>query len=309
MLSNLLIVAEQVIILFILIFVGFFCGKSKLINDIGAKHLTDIVLYLATPCVIVKSFQEVSFDFQLLVNLGITTLCATLIQVISIFACKLIFKSKDISRQKVLQFATVFSNCGFMSLPLQNALLGSTGVFYGSIFVAIFNIIVWSYGLVDMSGNKKDFNFKKILLNPGVLGVSFALILFFTNIKLPELISTPINYIAGLNTPVPMLVIGYYLSGTNFIKYLKDKGVYAVSFARLITIPLISLFVMWLCGVKGEILIACTVAASAPTAATTTMFATKFSRDVELSVNLVSITTMLSIITMPIIIALAKTIA
>lgn len=309
MTDNFLIVAIQVAILFILISLGFVCGKTKLIKEAGAKQLTDIALYLATPCVIIKSFQGVEFNFTLLVGLAVTALCASLIQIISIFLCKIIFRSKDECRRKVLQFATVFSNCGFMSLPLQQAILGDTGVFYGSVFVAVFNILVWSYGLVDMSGNKKDFNIKKIILNPGVLGVAISLFLFFTNIKLPELVISPVNYIAALNTPVPMLVIGYHLSNANIVKAFKDKWVYVVIFLRLLAIPTVSLLTMRIFGVQGDILIACTVAASAPTAATTTMFATKFNKDVELSVNLVSCTTLFSIITMPFIIAFAQTIS
>lgn len=309
MLENLFIVSEQVAILFILIAVGFFCGKTGLINDTGSKYLTDVVLYLATPCVIIKSFQEVNFSYQLLINLGLTALCATLIHILSIFVCRLIFRNKDEDRRKVLQFATIFSNCGFMSLPLQNALLGSEGVFYGSVFVAIFNIIVWSYGLLDMSQSVKDFKIKKIFLNPGVLGVTFALVLFFAKIQLPELVIAPVRYIAALNTPIPMLVIGCYLSRTDLLKAFRDKGVYGVVAMRLVIIPLVSLLVMAFCGVEGNILIACTVASSAPTAATTTMFATKFDRDVNLSVGLVSATTLLSIITMPVIIALAQTIS
>jgi len=307
--ENLIVVSTQVVILFILIATGFVCGKTKLITKEGAKYLTNVVLYLATPCVIISSFQKVQFDYHLLINLGITALCATLIQVLSIFLCRLVFRSKDESRRKVLQFATIFSNCGFMSLPLQNALLGSTGVFYGSVFVAVFNIIVWSYGLMDMSGDTKEFNIKKLFLNPGVLGVAVAMILFFFNIRLPEIILTPVNYLAGLNTPVPMLVIGFYLAQTSLIDCFKDKSVYGVIALRLIAIPLASLIIMRLSGVTGDILIACTVAASAPTAATTTMFATRFNRDVDLSVGLVSATTLPSIITMPLIIALAQTIS
>lgn len=306
MLDNLIIVAEQVAILFILIAVGFVSGKVKLINDTGAKHLTDIVLYLATPCIMVKSFQDVGFEPELALNLGIAAICATLIQVLSIFVCRLVYRNKDESRRKVLQFGAVFSNCGFMSLPLQNAVIGSKGVFYGAVFVAIFNIIVWSYGLVDMSGDRKNINLKNILLNPGVLGAAASCLFFFLRIDLPPIALTPISYIAALNTPVPMLVIGYYLSKTDFKKSLRDKGIYAVTAMRLVAIPAVSLLVMKLCGVSGDILVACTIASSAPVAATTTMFATKFNRDVELSVGLVSVTTVLSIITMPLIIAVSQ---
>lgn len=307
MLENIIIVAEQVAILFILIGVGFVCGKTGLLAEKGAKYLTDVVLYLATPCIMVQAFQRVEFSEGVILNLGVSALCAVLIQVLSIFAARLIFRDKNESRRKVMQFSVIFSNCGFMSLPLQYAILGDNGVFYGSVFVAVFNILVWSYGLVDMSGDKSNLTLKRIILNPGVIGVVFASLFFFLRIGLPDIVMSPIGYLAGLNTPVPMLIIGFHLSQVNFSKALRDVGIYAVSFVRLIAVPLVSLFAMWLCGVSGDILIACTIAASAPVAATTTMFATKFDRDVDLSVGLVSITTLFSIVTMPVIIALSQT--
>lgn len=306
--SNFLVVSGQVIILFILIAVGFFSGKFKLINKTGAKYLTDVVLYLATPCIMVQSFQKVGYSDSLILNLGVCTACAVAIQVGSVFVCRAVFRNKNLSRRIVMRFSAVFSNCGFMSLPLQKALLGDKGVFYGTVFVAVFNILVWSYGLVDMSGDKKSFTAKKLILNPGIIGAFSAALLFFLRIQLPEILLSPIEYIAALNTPLPMLVIGFYLTRFKPEKYLGDPGVYAVCAMRLILIPCVSLLIMKLLGVGGDIITACVVASSAPVAATTTMFATKFKRDVELSVGLVSMTTVLSIITMPIIIAVAQTI-
>lgn len=306
--SNFLVVAQQVIVLFILIAIGFFSGKFRLINKTGAKYLTDVVLYLATPCIMIQSFQKVGFSESLIFNLGVCFLCAVAIQTLSIFLSRALFRDKDKSRRVVMRFSAVFSNCGFMSLPLQNALLGSKGVFYGTVFVAVFNILVWSYGLLDMSGDKKSFTIKKILLNPGILGAFTAALLFFLRIQLPPIILSPIEYIAALNTPVPMLVIGFYLTRFKLKKYIADLGVYAVCAVRLLLIPCVALLIMKILCVNGDIITACTVAASAPVAATTTMFATKFKRDVELSVGLVSMTTLMSIVTMPFIIALAQTI-
>ncbi len=308
MVQNIIIVAEQVAVLFILIAVGFGSGKAGLINEKGAKNLTDIVLYLATPCIMVQSFQNVRYDPALATNLGVAALCAVLIQVASIFVARAVFRNKNIVRRKVLQFGTIFSNCGFMSLPLQQAVIGTHGVFYGAAFVAVFNILVWSYGLVDMSGDKKNFTLKKILLNPGILGAAAATTLFLLRIELPTIALSPISFIAALNTPVPMLVIGYHLSQANLLKAFSDKGVYAVTAMRLVAVPCAALLIMKLCGVSGEILTSCTIASSAPVAATTTMFATKFDKDVELSVGLVSVTTIISIVTMPIIIAAAQSI-
>ena len=172
MLQNLIIVSEQVAILFVLIAVGFVCSKTKLINDAGAKHLTDIALYLATPCIMVQSFQDVKFEESLALNLGICAICSVLIQVVSIFICRPIFRDKNESRKRVLRFAAVFSNCGFMSLPLQKELLGEDGWFFGSIFVAVFNIVVWTYGLFDMSGDKKQLSIKRLAFNPSLSRLS-----------------------------------------------------------------------------------------------------------------------------------------
>ena len=309
MIENLIIVSTQVFVLFILIAIGFVCGKTGLIKDTGAKYLTDIVLYLATPCIMIKAFQEVEYEDRLLINLGITALCSFLILALSIPLCKLIFRDNNENRRKILQFTAIFSNCGFMSLPLQNAVLGSKGVFYGSVFVAMFNIIIWSYGLIDMSGDKKYFTPKKLILNPGILGVIVAVLLFFLKVKLPTIFIEPVNYLAALNTPVPMLIIGFYLSQTNLGRIFRDAGAYISMALRLLAIPLVSLLLMWLCRVSGDVLVACTIASSAPAAATTTMFSTKFGRDTDLSVGIVSTSSLLSVITMPLIIAFAQTLA
>ena len=191
-----------------------------------------------------------------------------------------------------------------MSLPLQKAILGDDGWFYGSIFVAVFNIFVWTHGLVSMSGDKKQLSFKKLVLNPGLIGVLLAIILFLTGFKLPYIISQPVEYLAVLNTPLPMLIIGFYLSQADFKKAFTDKGVYFSSAVRLIALPMLTAVVMSLCRVTPIITMACVIATSAPTAATTTMFATKFNKDVELSVSIVAATTVFSLAAMPLVVML-----
>lgn len=297
--ENFIIIAQQVLVLFILIAVGFICGKKKIITDFSARHMTDIVLYVVTPCVMISAFQR-EFSFELLSGLIICVACSALIFAVSILICNLIFHDKDESRKAVIRFATIYSNCAFMSLPLQKAILGDDGWFYGSIFVAVFNIFVWTHGLVSMSGDKKQLSFKKLVLNPGLIGVLLAIILFITGFKLPYIISQPVEYLAVLNTPLPMLIIGFYLSQADFKKAFTDKGVYFSSAVRLIALPMITAVVMSLCRVTPIITMACV----APTAATTTMFATKFNKDVELSVSIVAATTVFSLATMPLVVML-----
>lgn len=307
LLENFIMIAQQVLVLFILIGVGFACGKKGILTDESSKKITDIVLYVVTPCVMISAFQR-EFSMHLLGNILITALCATASIAATVFIAKLIFHDKNTARKKVLQFSAIFSNCGFMSLPLQKAILGDDGWFYGSIFVAVFNVIVWSYGLVMMSGDKKQMSVKKLAFNPGIVGVLIALIIFVLRIKLPYIISQPIDYLAALNTPLPMLIIGFYLSQADLKKAFTDAGAYLAMAVRLAFVPLLSMFVMHLLNVDPTIMIACVIASSAPTAATTTMFAAKYGRDVELSVSIVASTTLVSIITMPLIVALAQSI-
>lgn len=308
MAENFIMIAQQVLVLFVLIGVGFLCGKRGILTDSSSKKITDIVLYVVTPCVMISAFQR-EFTFELLGKILIAVVCAVLIMAGSILIAKLVFHDKNESRNKVLKFAVIFSNCGFMSLPLQRAVLGDDGWFYGSIFVAVFNVFVWTYGLVTMSGERKQLSIKKLAFNPGLVGVLIAVILFVCRIDLPYIISQPVSYLADLNTPLPMLIIGFYLSKADFKKAFTDLGVYIAMAVRLIVIPIIATFVMTLFKIDSAIIVAFIIASSAPTAATTTMFSAKFNRDVELSVSVVASTTLVSIATMPIIVALAQTIA
>lgn len=306
--ENFLIISQQVLVLFILVAVGFLCGKKGLIDDVASKKLTDIVLYVVTPCVMISAFQR-EFSVELVGKIIIAAVCAALIHAGSILLAKLIFRDKNESRKKVLRFSVIFSNCGFVSLPLQKAILGDEGWFYGSIFVAVFNIFLWTYGLVSMSGDRRQLSVKKLVFNPGIVGVAVALILFLCRINLPEILSLPVDYLAALNTPLPMLIIGYYLSKANFKAAFTDAGIYIAMGVRMVLIPLIALGLMLLFRIDSTIIVAFTIAGSAPTAATTTMFSAKYDCDVELSVGVVASTTVISLVTMPLVTALAQTIS
>ena len=307
MLQNIITVAEQVLILFILIGLGFTAGKTKLINNPVASGMTNVVLYFVTPCVIVNSFQR-DYDPNMLQGLLIAVVAALASHGISILLAHLLVRDKKDAKQRVLRFSVVFSNCGFMSLPLQQALLGADGVFDGAAYIAIFNILGWSYGVAIMSQDSK-LSLKKILLNPGVISVAIGIIIFFTSYRFPNVIGSPITYMAALNTPIPMFLIGFHLSQAKLSTVLTDLKCYWVMALRLILSPLISLGIFYIFGLRGTVLVACMIAVCAPVAAMATMFADKFGQDTETSVGLVSISTLLSIITRPIIVGLTQTLA
>lgn len=298
-------VFTQVVILFILIFIGFVLNKLKVLNEVGAKAITDIVLYIATPAVIIKSFIR-DFSPQLLKNLGVGFVAGIVAHVIFITLSLLLLRSRDISKQKVLQFGIIFSNCGYMSLPLLQAVLGDDGVFYGATYIAVFQIVIWSYGVFLMGNGIKDITPKKVLLSPGIIGFAIAFIVFVAQIPIPSVIKEPINYMASLNTPLPMIVIGYHLANSNVLNGLKDIRLLFATFIKLILLPLIAIFGFYICGIHGTMPLAIATCISAPTAALCTMFSAKFGRDTSLSVTMVSLTTLLSVLTMPVMASLAN---
>lgn len=298
-------VFTQVVILFILIFLGVLLTKTKTLTENGIKSITDFVLYTVTPCVIIKSFVR-SFSLDLLKNLSIALLAAVVAHILFIAISLFLLKSKDISRQKVLQFSVIFSNCGYMSLPLLQAVLGDNGVFFGSAYIAIFQIVVWSYGVFLMGDGINTITTKKLILNPGVVGFVIAFLIFVLQIPVPKIIYEPVSYLAALNTPLPMVIIGYHLANSNFLSGLKDIKLLFACGLKLFILPIIVVLGFFVCGIRGTLPIALTICASAPTAAISTMFAAKFGRDTSLSVTAVSLSTVLSIISMPIVATLAQ---
>jgi len=301
-------VFTQVVILFILILLGVALTKAKILTENGVRSITDMVLILVTPCVIIKSFVR-EFDKSVLKNLLISFLLAILLHIGFIILSHLLIHSKEKRAERVLRFGAIFSNCGYMSIPLQQAILGDIGVFYSASFIAIFNLFIWSYGIITMSGDKKYLTPKKMLLNPGMMGLALGLVVFLFSIPLPKLISEPINYIASLNTPLPMIIIGFHLTKSNLISGIKDVKCIFAMFLKLVLYPALSLGVMYLCGIRGDMLTSMVISCSAPTAAITTMFSAKFSADTSLSVNMVSLSTVLSLLTMPCLITLTQYIA
>ena len=301
-------VLTQVTILLILILLGVILAKGKVLTEQGVKSMTDTVLLLVTPCVIIKSFIR-EFNQSVLKSLLISFLIAFLSHLGFILLSHLLIKDNDKAKERVLRFGAIFSNCGFMSIPLQQALLGDNGTFYGSSYIAIFNLFVWSYGIISMSGDKKYLSPKKLIINPGIISVTIGLIIFLFSVPLPKIISEPIYYIASLNTPLPMIIIGYHLSHSNLLDGIKNiKCIFAMSL-KLIFYPLLALIVLYLCGIRGDMLVSSIISCSAPAAAITTMFSAKYGADTSLSVNFVSLSTVLSLITMPILISLAQYIA
>ena len=300
-----LTVFTQVVVLFILIFIGFFFAKGKILTENAVKSMTDIVLYLVTPSVIIKSFIR-EYNSDTLNGILLSFLAAFIVHLIVILLTTAVFHDKDDSRKRVLRFAAVFGNCGFMSLPIQQAILGDEGVLYCASFIAIFNLFSWTYGVITMSGDKKSMSVKKVFINPGVVSLFIGFLIFIFRVPVPDVISLPIGYLAALNTPLPMILIGYHLSKSKLSKAVTDPKCILCCVCRLVIFPVIAMSLLFLFGFRNALFVSTAISACSPVAAYTTIFAYKYGRDTSLSVNTVSLSTLLSLISMPILITLAQ---
>lgn len=309
MLGNIQIVAQQVGILFLLIFVGYICCKRGIFSGKSVKQTTDLLFYVITPCVIIKAFQ-MEFDRRLAGGLLLAFVCAVASHLLSILISSFFFKNKDDRQRSVLRFGVIYSNCGFMALPLAQAVLGDEGVFYCSAYVAIFNLFAYTQGVRMMKrSDGQKMPVWKTMINPGTVGIVVGLPFFLFSTPMPDIIYQPVKYLAEMNTPLAMIIIGTYLARTHLPSMIKEKTVYISGLLRLVVIPLLMFGLFYVFNIRGVLLSAMMISVCAPPAATTIMFAAKFDNDADLASKQVSLLTLLSIITMPILVALANVVA
>lgn len=298
------IVFGQVLSLFILMGVGFGMYKAKLINDTGASQMTDLLLYAVTPCIVINAFNR-KFDPSTAASIGIFAIAGFFVMTLGVLFGMIIFRGGDKDARAVKRFSLVFSNCGFMGIPLTEAICGDEGVLYASIFLAIFNLFQWTYGVAVMSGEK--LSVRKAVLNPCVLGLAVGLPLFFFSLEMPSPMQSAVSMLADLNSPLAMVIIGTHLAKTDILGTLKDVRCYVMSLLRLIVMPALVLipimFVPWL---NENQIITLAIQSGAPVAAATALFATKYGRDSQLASRMVALSTIFSMITLPVLISVIR---
>ncbi len=300
--------ALQVLIIFILIAVGFVLKKRGQVSSGGVKDMTNILLGVVTPSVLIEAYQK-EFDMSLAWGLLRCVLFTILVHIVAILISTLAFRKEETKRYRINIFCSVYSNCGFMAIPLMGALLGSDGVFFGSSYLAVFTIFYWTHGVVLYTGDKKDLSLKKAFLNPGVIGTVISLLLFITNTRLPGVLADSIGFLAGLNTPLAMIVLGTYLADVDFKKAIIRPALYGVSALRLFVIPILSFGIAFLMRLTPMETQSVLIPAACPAAAVSTLFAARYGLDAEYSAELVALTTLFSILTIPIVMGISSFLA
>ena len=304
-LSNVLTAFTQVLILFLIAAVGFVCHKTGIYTEKASRLTTNLLFYIVTPAVIVRSFLSIEYTGGALRGLLLALLGGTLFHAVAIIFSLILFNKGEKDTAPIFKYACTYGNVGYMALPLAQAVLGAEGVFYCSMIVVPFNIFSFTHGIKIMRREKDKLGLKGLVLNPGSLGVIIGLPLFISGITLPQVLYSPISYLADLNTPLAMVMFGTYLASADWKTLLSDKRIFLTALVKIILLPAVTLCGLKLIGFGGTLLTACVLSASAPTANNTVMFSAKYGRDTALASKVTAFVSVLSVLTMPVMIALA----
>ena len=315
MLSVFLTVTEQVAVLFILIAVGFALSCAGVINDAVRSGMTVILLDVVTPCVIVSEMQTQRTGDRmtgLLITAGVFAAClAVFILLSKPLAAR---KGRPVSTEASARICMIYSNCGFMGLPLLAALsdvVGSDALFYGSVIIGVNNLFLFTQGIAmfgkSSSGGEKPGVSRRLamLFSPAVAGIFVGILLFSLGIELPEVISRPVEYIGSMNTPLAMLVIGAIIKSCDLRRIFTDRRIFLPVFVRNLLFPGLFLGVAALFNLNFAPVLVCLIIAACPTAGNGAVFSERYGGDSVLASGIFSLSTLFSAGSVPLITAAA----
>lgn len=306
MLSNLIVVAEQVGVLFLLMGVGFVMGKLGLVDQRTTGQMSTLLLYVISPCLLVDALQR-PFTAELLRAMGMGCALLVLQYAALIVISQMTFRKAPRETSAVLRYAQVYSNNIFMGLPLVQAALGDAAAIFVVPSMVGSAVFQWTHG-VALMGSK--ISPKKVILNPGILGIIAGMVFFVGRITLPTVIGSAISFLGSMNTPLAMIIIGVQMAGADMKSTFSQPALYGVSAIRLIASPIITLLIMLpFRQTSPDLFCALVILSAAPSAGVTSIFAQKFGQDVTSAAQVVSLSTLLSLVTLPIFAALAKSLA
>ena len=258
-------VLGKIISIFIIMFVGIICCKSGIIDDDSKEKFSRLSTQIVSPMVIFMSFQ-IDYDRQLLVHMGVLFGLAIGFFLMAIAISQIFLREKGGYDIAVERFAVTYANFGYMGLPLAEALLGNMGVIYMAVFIAVYNLFVWSHGIMLLDG--RGFQPKK-LINPSMIALFLGLLCFIFQIKIPESPAFAMNSIAAMNTPLAMILSGAIVARIHFGKIFREARLFWVVLLRQIVSAGIFCGMLRFIPIEASMKVIAAVAAACPVASMT----------------------------------------
>lgn len=301
--------AGQVAVMFLLMGLGWAAYQFRWFRGDAVKGMTNLLLYIVSPAVIIQAFQR-PFDAGELRTIGIVFLVDVAAFAITIALAQAIFTRRlvpDAARRVALRFGTVYSNAGFMGIPLAQAILGDDGVFYAVAYIAAFTIFVWTHGVAVFGGSGEDLRqrTRRVLLNPNLVAIVVALALFVLSIGIPSPFADAIGHVAAMNTPLSMIVVGSNLAALSLRTIFNDGWVWLGAVVRNVVVPVIFVGLLALLPIDPVARLSVLIPVATPVAAFLVIFSMLHDRDPRFATRLMCLSTLLSVVTLPGVLVLA----
>ena len=285
--------------LLIMLVVGLIARKTGTITEAGKKSITDLIINIILPCNIIYSFM-IEFSYSIFISCGVVLIISILIQVMCTAISRFCYNKVPGGKKEVLQYATVCSNAGFMGNPIAESVFGSIGLLYASIYLIPLRIVMWSAGVsyFTHTTDKKTL-IRRVATHPCIVAVYIGLFLMITQTQLPAFVNKTISTIGSCTTAMSMFIIGAILAEVN-VKTVISKVTLLYSGLRLVIIPLVVFAGCMVFRVNPLLTGVSVVLAGMPAGTTTAILAAKYGGDEKFATKCVVLSTVLSLITIPI---------
>lgn len=305
-----ILLMEQIIQLFLMIFMGFLIVKAKLLKSEDSKVLSTIVLYLIVPCVIVNAFQ-VDYTPQTVRGLLIALAGSVMTQIILLIIVSVLGKVLHLNEVEVASI--YYSNSGNLIVPIVTFILGKEWVLYGCVFMSVQLVFIWTHCKKIIS-REPSYDWRKIILNINMISIVIGVVLFLTKIHLPADINNTLSAVGSMIGPASMIVTGMLFAGMDLKQIFTSKRVYFITSLRLIVVPAIALVLIKfshlaaLSSNGAKIMLIVFLAIITPSASTVTQMCQVYGNDSQYASAINVVTTLLAIITMPLMVMLFQTV-
>ncbi|GEO63842.1 AEC family transporter [Companilactobacillus nantensis] len=301
---------NQIVLMFCLMLVGVLINKLKFMHSQTSSDLTNVLLYIVSPCLIINAFEQ-PYSGSRIKQFLLAIAGVFLLYIIEIIVAKLVFgRLKNQNLRRIAQYGSIYSNAGFMGIPLISSLFGSEGVFFAVVSLAAFNIFSWTQGVSlfkdNDNGTVEKTDWRQVLLNPNIIAIFLGILLFIFSIKIPATPNQVIKYVGSINTPLSMIVIGNSLANIKFSRDMLNKEIGLTILLRNLLFPIIGIVLLKVIGVTGIAFYTTVVMAACPVAGLVVLFTLQVDGDTAPAISLMSLSTILSLITIPLVFALGN---
>ena len=297
---------EQIALFFIMIIMGYTLVKLKIVKSEDSKVLSMVCLYLIMPCVIINSFL-IEFTPEKLKGLGLAVGVAIVIHFVAWIFIRIL--GKVLNFNPVEKASVMYSNAANMVIPVVMSVLGDEWVLYSSAFVSVQLVLLWTH-CKSMLSNEKGFELKKIYTNINLIAIFIGILLFITKIHIPSVLQGTLKSVGGTVAPISMIITGMIMAGAELKKVFSNGRIYLVLFFRMIFFPFIVFLIIYFTGITkvidngAMILLVTFIATITPTASSITQMAQVYGNNEQYAGAINIMTTIVSIVTMPIMVAL-----